>query len=67
MVLQIGLDIAAVGGVREDLKRQYPDIFQGVGTFNTNQITLYVNPDVPPVAQPMSRLELNMPEKVQKK
>lgn len=59
-VLRIGTDIAAVQDLKQSMRSQYPDVFQGVGKLNTKQVSLYVNPDAQPVAQPLRRIPFNL-------
>ena len=50
-MLQIGVDIAAVGETSQLLKQQYPEVFSGVGKLNTKQISLHIDAEVKPAAR----------------
>ena len=65
--LKIGVDVAAVSDMAESLKCQYPEVFKGVGKLNTKQVSLHINHDVKPVAQPLRRTPFNLRERVEKK
>ena len=45
----------------------YKEIFEGVGKLKDYQVTLHVNPDVPPVAQPVRRTPFSLRDKVKEK
>lgn len=45
----------------------YKEIFEGVGKLKDFQVKLYVNPDVPPVAQPVRRTPFSLRDKVKEK
>ena len=49
------------------LKQQYPEVFSGVRYLNTKQISLHIDPEVKPVAQPLIRTFFNPRQKVQNK
>ena len=66
-MLKIGVDIAAVAETSQLLKQQYPEVFSGVGKLNTKQISLHIDPEVKPVAQPLRRTPFNLRQKVEKK
>ena len=66
-VLRIGTDIATVQDLKQSMRSQYPDVFQGVGKLNTKQISLYINPDIQPVAQPLRRIPFNLRGPVENK
>ena len=66
-MLNIGVDIAAVAETSQLLKEQYPEMFSGVGKLNTKQISLHIDPEVKPVAQPLRRTPFNLRQKVEKK
>ena len=51
-MLKIGVDIGAVAETSQLLKQQYPEVFSGIGKLNTKQISLHIDPEVKPVAQP---------------
>ena len=66
-VLRIGVDIASVAETKQTLQRQFPEVFSGIGKLKSKQVTLYVDPKVKPVAQPLRRIPFNLQEKVEKK
>jgi len=66
-VLKIGVDVAAVADISQEIESEYPDLFQGVGKLKTKQITLYIDPSVKPVAQPLRRTPFNLRNKVEDK
>ena len=66
-VLKIGVDVAAITGMGEDLERQYPEVFHGIGKLKGREITLHVDPSVEPVAQRLRRTPFNLREKVENK
>ena len=45
----------------------YKGVFDGVGKLKDYQVKLHVNPDVPPVAQPVRRTPFSLRDKVKKK
>ena len=45
----------------------YKEIFEGVGKLKDYQVKLHVNPDVPPVAQPVRRTPFSLRDKVKEK
>lgn len=66
-VLKIGENVAAVTDLKHSLKEQYPKVFTGVGKLNTKQISLYIDPRVKPVAQPLRRIPYHLRDAVEKK
>lgn len=66
-VLKIGENVSAVTDIKDSLQLQYPDVFKGVGKLKTKQISLYIDPKVRPVAQPLRRIPFNLREAVEKK
>ena len=66
-VLRIGVDIASVAETKQTLQRQFPEVFSGIGKLKSKQVTLYVDPKVKPVAQPLRRTPFNLQGKVEKK
>ena len=66
-MIKIGVDIAAVAETSQLLKQQYPEVFSGVGKLNTKQISLHIDPEVKPDAQPLRRTPFNLRQKVEKK
>ena len=66
-VLKIGVDIATVAEAKQTLKQQFPEVFSGIGKLKSKQVTLHVDPNVKPVAQPLRRTPFNLQERVEKK
>ena len=66
-VLKIGVGVAAVSDVASTLKLDYPEVFNGIGKLNSSKITLHIDPDVKPVAQPLRRIPFNLRSKVDDK
>ena len=66
-VLKIGVGVAAVSDVASTLKLDYPEVFNGIGKLNSRKITLHIDPDVKPVAQPLRRIPFNLRSKVDDK
>uniref|UniRef100_A0A669BA80 Gypsy retrotransposon integrase-like protein 1 n=1 Tax=Oreochromis niloticus TaxID=8128 RepID=A0A669BA80_ORENI len=66
-VLKIGENVAAVTDLKHTLKEKYPKVFKGVGKLNTKQISLYIDPNVKPVAQPLRRIPYHLRDAVEKK
>lgn len=60
--LKVGVDVAAI--CEEDIFTKYPTVFQGVGKLNSRQVTLHVDPNAKPVAQPLRRTPFQLREKV---
>ena len=50
---KIGVDIATVAEAKQTLKQQFPEVFSGIGKLKSKQLTLHVDPNVKPVAQPL--------------
>ena len=50
-----------------DIVKNFADVFSGVGKLKNFQLKLYVNKDVKPVAQPVTRLPFGLRDKVDKK
>lgn len=59
-VLKIGENVLAVTDIIYKLQQKYPNVFKGVGKLNTKQISLYIDPKVTPVAQPLRRIPYNL-------
>lgn len=59
-VLRIGADIATVRETKQTLQQQYPEVFSGVGKLKTKQVSLHINPEVKPVAQPLRRIPFHL-------
>ena len=66
-MLKIGVGVAAVSDVASTLKLDYPEVFNGIGKLNSRKITLHIDPDVKPVAQPLRRIPFNLRSKVDDK
>ena len=66
-VLRIGPVISVISSVEENLQQQYPEVYKGIGKLNTKQITLHIDPNITPVAQPLRRTPFNLRGKVEKK
>ena len=65
-VLKLGTQICTVT-CSETIMSDYKEIFEGVGKLKDFQVKLYVNPDVPPVAQPVRRTPFSLRDKVKEK
>lgn len=66
-VLKVGVDVATVTDVKTEIKRQYPKLFEGVGKLNTKQISIHIDKEVEPVAQPLRRVPFHLRGAVDKK
>ena len=66
-VLKIGVDIATDAEAKQTLKQQFPEVFSGIGKLKSKQVTLHVDPNVKPVAQPLRQTPFNLQERVEKK
>ncbi|XP_041926472.1 uncharacterized protein K02A2.6-like isoform X1 [Alosa sapidissima] len=66
-VLRIGTDIAVIADLKQSVLAQYPDVFRGVVKLKDKQVSLYINPDVQPVAQPLRRIPFNLRGPVERK
>ena len=66
-VLKIGADVAAVRDAGQKVFDQYPELFKGVGKLNTHQVTLHIDKEIRPVAQPLRRTPFNLRGKVEQK
>ncbi|XP_022777877.1 uncharacterized protein LOC111319348, partial [Stylophora pistillata] len=65
-VLKLGTQICTVT-CSETVMSDYKKIFEGMGKLKDFQVKLYVNPDVPPVAQPVRRTPFSLQDKVKEK
>ena len=65
-VLKLGTRICTVTS-SETIMSDYKEIFEGVGKLKDYQVKLHVNPDVPPVAQPVRRTPFSLRDKVKEK
>ena len=59
-VLKVGINVAMVTSKADNLKQQYPEVFEGVGKLKNKQISLDINPTVKPIAQPYRRVPFNL-------
>lgn len=62
-VLKVGINAIHA----EDLAKQYPEVFTGMGKLKDTQVKLHVDPDFPPVAQPLRRTPFQLRERVEQK
>lgn len=46
---------------------QYPEVFQAVGKMKTKQISLYIDPKIQPVVQPLRWIPFNLRGPVEEK
>ena len=51
----------------ETTMSDYKEIFEGVGKLKDYQVKLHMNPDVPPMAQPVRRTPFSLRDKVKEK
>ncbi len=58
-VLVIGVGVSVVNGHNQTPQQQYPEVFNRIGKMKNRQITLDINPQVRPVAQPCRRVPFN--------
>ena len=65
-VLKLGAPVYTVQS-KEVIMSDYKGVFDGVGKLKDYQVKLHVNPDVPPVAQPVRRTPFSLHDKVKKK
>ena len=65
-VLKLGIPICSVIS-KESIMSDYKEIFEGVGKLKDYQVKLHVDPDVPPVAQPVRRTPFSLRDKVKEK
>ena len=65
-VLKLGAPVYTVQS-KEVIMSDYKGVFDGVGKLKDYQVKLHVNPDVPPVAQPVRRTPFSLRDKVKKK
>jgi len=62
-VSKLGTRICTVTS-NETIMSNYKEIFEGAGKLKNYQVKLHVNPDVPPVAQPVWRTPFSLRDKV---
>ncbi|XP_068706850.1 uncharacterized protein [Montipora foliosa] len=62
-VLKLGVPVYTVQS-KEVIMSDYKGVFDGVGKLKDYQVKLHVNPDVPPVAQPVRRTPFSLRDKV---
>ena len=65
-LLKLGVQVYTLQS-KEVIMSDYKEVFDGVGKLKDYQVKLHVNPNVPPVAQPVSRTSFSLPDKVKKK
>ena len=65
-VLKLGAPVYTVQ-FKEVIMSDYKGVFDGVGKLKDYQVKLHVNPDVPPVAQPVRRTPFSLRDKVKNK
>ena len=65
-LLKLGVPVYTLQS-KEVIMSDYKEVFDGVGKLKDYQVKLHVNPNVPPVAQPVSRTSFNLRDKVKKK
>ena len=65
-VLKLGTRICTVTS-SETIMADYKEIFEGVEKLKDYQVKLHVNPDVPPVAQPVKRTPFSLRDKFKEK
>ena len=68
-VLAVGIGVAAVANTNPalNLTQQYPEVFNGIGKLRNREITLEIDPQVKPIAQPYRRVPFNLRNKVEEK
>ena len=65
-LLKLGVPVHTLQS-KEVIMSDYKEVFDGVGKLKDYQVKLHVNPNVPPVAQPVSRTSFSLRDKVKKK
>ena len=65
-LLKLGVPVYTLQS-KEVIMSDYKEVFDGVGKLKDYQVKLHVNPNVPPVAQPVSRTSFSLRDKVKKK
>ena len=65
-LLKLGVPVYTLQS-KEVIMSVYKEVFDGVGKLKDYQVKLHVNPNVPPVAQPVSRTSVSLRDKVKKK
>ena len=65
-LLKLGVQVYTLQS-KEVIMSDYKEVFDGVGKLKDCQVKLHVNPNVPPVAQPVSRTLFSLRDKVKKK
>ena len=65
-LLKLGVQVYTLQS-KEVIMSDYKEVFDGVGKLKDYQVKLHVNPNVPPVAQPVSRTSFSLRDKVKKK
>ena len=57
--------MGAIAETSKELKQQCPAVFSGVGKLNTKQVSLHIDPNMTPVAQPLRRSPFNLRERLE--
>ena len=65
-VLKLGIPLYSVTS-KETIMCDYKEIFEGVGKLKDYQVKLYVDPTIPPVAQPVRHTPFSLRNKVKEK
>ena len=67
-ILHIGPSTSKVNAVEcyNIFRQKYPELFNGVGKLNDYELTIHIDKNVKPIAQPISRLPFKAREKVDK-
>ena len=66
-MMKVGIDVGAVTSHAEQFRHEFPEVFTGLGKMKDTQITLHVDPNVTPVAQPLRRTPFQLRERVEEK
>ena len=66
-MLKVGIDIAMISEEAEHFRKEFPEVFTGLGQLKDTQVRLHIDPDVPPVAQPLRRTPFQLRDKVEAK
>ena len=64
--LKLGIPLYSVTS-KETIMSDYKETFEGVGKLKDYQVKLYVDPNIPPVAQPVRRTPFSLRDKVKEK
>ncbi|MCG8048362.1 MAG: DDE-type integrase/transposase/recombinase [Candidatus Thiodiazotropha taylori] len=68
-ILHIGPPTSNINAVKSDniFRQKYPELFKGIGKLNNYELTIHIDKNVKPIAQPIRRLPFKIREKVDKK